>query len=310
MGWQVHAKKKNGDVNMLNNVENNNEMVDFEEPLDMTNPNRTAQNSSTYNPLYDRRRMYDEPQAIKKVKTPIIQRITSLFVILAMIVAVAFLGYMATKGNFDIDKELALFKSVGILVYCIFLIDSIVVYGVNKNTSVILFALLLPVFYPIKRAYVTSDTKTVPLIWVVIFGVLGIFIYSNIHVQVERKIELIKTSSDEYSSECDEAMKMFKGQEIGERTLYEIVKANFDDVTWEAQKTSGNAYKATVKGNCDFVIDRITAPDALYNNNTKLEFVVDTSAKTVTLVAGTINGNILQPAEASTVWNYMCNNKE
>lgn len=294
---------------MLNN-ENDEDLLNFDEPLDMTDPNRPIQNNTFNGSVYDRRRMYDDTPKVQKIKTPIIQRITGFLVIIAMLIAVAFLGYMASKGNFDVDKELSLFKSVGILVYGVFLIDSIVVYGVNKRTSVIMFALLLPVFYPIKRAYVTSDTKTVPMIWLVVFSVLGIFIFSNVHVQIERKIELIKTSADDYPSNCDDAVKMLKGKMIGDRTVMEIVKQNLDDYEWEAEKLAGNSYSIYAKGNCDFTIDGIPQPDALYNNNTKICFNIDESTGVYKVNFIAINGTNLTPQQAVQVWEYICNNKE
>lgn len=295
---------------MINNDNMDKEdIIDFEEPLDMTDPNARVQNNGYNAPLYDRRRLYDDTPKTQKIKTPLIQRITGVLVIIAMLIAVGFMGYMASKGNFDIDKELSLFKATGILVYGIFIIDSIVVYGVNKNISVIVFALILPVFYPIKRAYATSDTKTISLVWLVAFAVLGIYTFSNVHVQVERKIELIKTSSDEYSSDCDEAVRLLKGRMVGDRTVVEIVKNNIDDYVWDAEKVSSEVCSVTVKGNCDFVINQIPQPDALYNNNTKISFKVNTATKKYDLAYIAINGVDLTSQQAVQVWEYLCNNK-
>ena len=113
---------------MLNN-ENDEDLLNFDEPLDMTDPNRPIQNNTFNGSVYDRRRMYDDTPKVQKIKTPIIQRITGFLVIIAMLIAVAFLGYMASKGNFDVDKELSLFKSVGILVY------GVLSLMINSNAS-------------------------------------------------------------------------------------------------------------------------------------------------------------------------------
>lgn len=286
-----------------NNDSNGEFLVDFEDDsIDMTNPDSIKSNTA---PAYSRRVVpRNIPQ--KKAKGSIVQKITGFLVFLGMIIALGFLGYLLSLHSFDVDKYLPLIKSVGALIYGMFIIDGVVMWGSYKQLSILLFAVILPVFYPLKRSYITSSRKNLQALWLVGIVVLFGFVLTNVYTQVEHKILLVKTSSDSYSEKYDDAVRYLKGSKIDDKKiLVEIIRKNIEDYKWTAQDSSDNSYIITVTGNSDITTPDGVSADVIYNNNTSFKFLVNSKLTQYKVIGMTLNGED-ESKNVEKIWNDLC----
>lgn len=290
---------------MINNNNDSNDefLIDFEDDsIDMTNPDSIKNNADS---VY-RSRVVPRNTPQKKVKSSIVQKITGFLVFLGMLIALGFLGYLLTLHSFDVDKYLPLIKSVGALVYGLFIIDGIVMWGAYKQISILLFAILLPVFYPLKRSGVTSSRKNLQALWLVGIIVLFGFVLTNVYTQVEHKILLVKTSSDSYSEKYDDAVRFLKGSKIDDKKiLVEIIRNNIEDYKWTAQDSSDNSYIIMVTGNSEITTPDGVSADVIYNNNTCFKFLVNSELTQYKVIGMTLNGED-ESKNAEKIWNDLC----
>lgn len=117
----------------------------------------------------------------------------------------------------------------------------------------------------------------------------------------------MKTSRDNYTSECSDAVKYLKGVKVESGDMIiEVIKDNIDDYELEAEKMADGTYKITVKGDTELSIDNVFRADLMIKDNTKFVFTV-TSAKDNYFVSGLeINGEN-QGAYAKAAWTQICN---
>lgn len=276
----------------------NNDLGFDDEPIDMTAPN----NSQNFNQNYKR---YEDNE--KRQDTPVILKITGVFVILAMIAALVFMAHLFSLGNFNVDKQLNAIKFTLIPIYAVFIIDSVFMAVYNKQIAVILFAIILPVFYPIKRSHVTYDRRSLYTLWVVGIFVLGGAVLNNVYPQIHDKILLVKNTADEYPDECNDAVKYLKGREVDSgEMIIEVVRRQFDDYTWDAEKNTDGTYIITVTGDTELKVSGVDLQaDQMLKDNTVFTFQVDSDLSNWLVRGFTINGR--QSDEyAKTAWNDLC----
>lgn len=279
----------------------NNDNFDFnDEPVDLTAPGRGEMAQQNY-------QKYEND--IKRTQDPLIMKLTGILVKIAMIGALAFLFYLITLGNFDINKNIPLLRNAGIAIYAVFLLDAIVMTVLNKKFSILVIALVLPVFYPLKRSYATYDKKNIQALWLVAFFVLAGVVINNIYPQLYEKVQVMKTSRDEYTSECDDAVKYLKGIKVESgKMIIEVVKDNFDDYIWEAEKKSDDAYIITVKGDTELSIDGVVSADNMLRYNTRITFTVNPNSKEYTVSGLKVNDEDYNNY-AKVAWSNLCGSK-
>lgn len=279
----------------------NNDNFDFnDEPVDLTAPGRGEMAQQNY-------QKYEND--IKRTQDPIIMKLTGILVKIAMVGALAFIFYLITLGNFDINKNIPLLRNAGIAIYAVFLLDAIVMTVLNKKFSILVIALVLPVFYPLKRSYVTYDKKNIQALWLVALFVLSGVVINNIYPQLYEKVQVMKTSRDEYTSECDDAVKYLKGIKVESgKMIIEVVKDNFDDYIWEAEKKSDNAYFITIKGDTELSIDGVVSADNMLRYNTRITFTVNPNSKEY-IVSGLKVNDVEYNNYAKVAWSKICGSK-
>lgn len=277
---------------------NNGDDLRFDdEPVDLTSPGRSAAAQENY-------KRYQND--ISRTEDPFIMKFTGVLVKVAMVGALVFLVYLISLGAFDLDKNIPMIRNAGIAIYAVFILDGIVMTVLNKRISIILIALILPIFYPLKRCSITYDKKNIQALWLagllVLTGLLPIT-----YPQLYEKFQLMKTSRDNYTSECSDAVKYLKGVKVESGDMIiEVIKDNIDDYELEAEKMADGTYKITVKGDTELSIDNVFRADLMIKDNTKFVFTV-TSAKDNYFVSGLeINGEN-QGAYAKAAWTQICN---
>lgn len=278
---------------------NNGDDLRFDdEPVDLTSPGRSAAAQENY-------KRYQND--ISRTEDPFIMKFTGVLVKVAMVGALVFLVYLISLGAFDLDKNIPMIRNAGIAIYAVFILDGIVMTVLNKRISIILIALILPIFYPLKRCSITYDKKNIQALWLAGLLVLTGVVTNNLYPQLYEKFQLMKTSRDNYTSECSDAVKYLKGVtvESGDMII-EVIKDNIDDYELEAEKMADGTYKITVKGDTELSIDNVFRADLMIKDNTKFVFTV-TSAKDNYFVSGLeINGEN-QGAYAKAAWTQICN---
>lgn len=278
---------------------NNGDDLRFDdEPVDLTSPGRSAAAQENY-------KRYQND--ISRTEDPFIMKFTGVLVKVAMVGALVFLVYLISLGAFDLDKNIPMIRNAGIAIYAVFILDGIVMTVLNKRISIILIALILPIFYPLKRCSITYDKKNIQALWLAGLLVLTGVVTNNLYPQLYEKFQLMKTSRDNYTSECSDAVKYLKGVKVESGDMIiEVIKDNIDDYELEAEKMADGTYKITVKGDTELSIDNVFRADLMIKDNTKFVFTV-TSAKDNYFVSGLeINGEN-QGAYAKAAWTQICN---
>ncbi|MDE6254287.1 MAG: hypothetical protein K2M78_16930 [Lachnospiraceae bacterium] len=279
----------------------NNDNFDFnDEPVDLTSPGRSTQAQQNY-------AQYENK--IKRTTDPFIMKFTGILVIIAMVGALVFLFYLISLGAFDIDKNISLLKNAGIAIYGVFLFDAIVMTVLNKRFSILVIALIFPLFYPLKRSYVTYNRKSIQALWLAAFFILTGFVLNNLYPQLYDKVQVMKTSRDEYTSECNDAVKYLKGVKVESgNMIIEVIKDNVDDYIWKAEKNADGSYIITVKGDTELEVDGVFRADEMIKNNTSITFSVNASMDNY-LVSGLKVNDIDYISYANIVWSEMCKSK-
>lgn len=279
----------------------NNDNFDFnDEPVDLTAPGRNAQAQQNF-AQYENR--------IKRTTDPFIMKFTGILVKITMVGVLAFLFYLISLGAFDIDKNISLLKNAGIAIYAVFLVDALVMTVLNKQFSILLIALIFPIFYPLKRSYVTYDKKNIQALWIAVFFVLTGFVLNNLYPQLYEKVQVMKTSRDEYTSECDDAVKYLKGIKVESgNMIIEVIKDNFDDYVWKAEKKADGSYNITVKGDTELEINGVFRADMMIKNNTSITFFVNASMDNYS-VSGLKVNEVDYNNYAKAAWSGMCSSK-
>ncbi|MDE5781731.1 MAG: hypothetical protein K2I03_09715 [Lachnospiraceae bacterium] len=279
----------------------NNDNFDFnDEPVDLTSPGRSTQAQQNY-------AQYENK--IKRTTDPFIMKFTGILVIIAMVGALVFLFYLISLGAFDIDKNISLLKNAGIAIYAVFLFDAIVMTVLNKRFSILVIALIFPLFYPLKRSYVTYNRKSIQALWLAAFFILTGFVLNNLYPQLYDKVQVMKTSRDEYTSECNDAVKYLKGVKVESgNMIIEVIKDNVDDYIWKAEKNADGSYIITVKGDTELEVDGVFRADEMIKNNTSITFSVNASMDNY-LVSGLKVNDIDYISYANIVWSEMCKSK-
>lgn len=287
-----------GWLDMYNNGLNNTDVGFDDEPIDMTAPGR----SQTFNRNYQ-----NYEQNLKRQDTPVILKITGVFVVIAMFATIGLLAYFISLGNFNIDKHMELIKFGFLPVYGIFILDSLVMTAYNKCVSLFLMAVILPVFYPIKRSRVTYDKRSLYTLWVVGTFVLVGAVVNNVYPQIHEKILLVKNTADEYTSECDDAVKYLKGVRLDSgKMIIEIVRDKFDDYVWDATKNADGTYEVTVTGDTDIIINGSgLRADEMLKNNTKFIFLVYDNNTKYSVSGFALNGQD-QNGYIKAAWEELC----
>ena len=218
---------------------------------------------------------------------------TGLLVYLAMIGIAGFLLYLYKLGNFDIMSLKNTYILVGGAIYAVMLLDGLVMSVSNRDATLIIFALILPIFYPVKRCYTTYGRKNLHWLWLLLVFVLGGFVFTNIYPQVREEMLLIKNSADEYPSECDDAVRYLKDIRVNsdeafkagirsdkDKMIVEIVREVYDDYKFKAEKLSSNTYKVTVTGDTkvELKAENVSAYQ-LINDNTIIVFTISKNAE-------------------------------
>jgi len=278
---------------------NNGDDLRFDdEPVDLTSPGRSAAAQENY-------KRYQND--ISRTEDPFIMKFTGVLVKVAMVGVLVFLVYLISLGAFDLDKNIPMIRNAGIAIYAVFILDGIVMTVLNKRISIILIALILPIFYPLKRCSITYDKKNIQALWLAGLLVLTGVVTNNLYPQLYEKFQLMKTSRDNYTSECSDAVKYLKGVKVESGDMIiEVIKDNIDDYELEAEKMADGTYKITVKGDTELSIDNVFRADLMIKDNTKFVFTV-TSAKDNYFVSGLeINGEN-QGAYAKAAWTQICN---
>lgn len=278
---------------------NNGDDLRFDdEPVDLTSPGRSAAAQENY-------KRYQND--ISRTEDPFIMKFTGVLVKVAMVGTLVFLVYLISLGAFDLDKNIPMIRNAGIAIYAVFILDGIVMTVLNKRISIILIALILPIFYPLKRCSITYDKKNIQALWLAGLLVLTGVVTNNLYPQLYEKFQLMKTSRDNYTSECSDAVKYLKGVKVESGDMIiEVIKDNIDDYELEAEKMADGTYKITVKGDTELSIDNVFRADLMLKDNTKFVFTV-TSAKDNYFVSGLeINGEN-QGAYAKAAWTQICN---
>lgn len=272
-----------------------------DEPVDLTAPGRSAEAQRNFS-------QYEND--INRAKDPFIMKLTGFLVKIAMLGALAFLFYLISLGAFNIDKNISLLKNAGIAIYAVFIIDAIVMAVLNKQISIILIALIFPIFYPLKRSYVTYDKKNMQLLWLASFFVLLGVVLNNIYPQLYEKVQVLKTSRDEYTSECDDAVKYLKGIKVESGSMIiEVIKDNFDDYVWKAEKKADGSYNITVKGDTKLSVDGAFSADEMIKDNTSLTFYVNAAMDSYS-VSGIKVNDVEYNNYVKVAWSQMCSTKK
>ncbi|MDE7121474.1 MAG: hypothetical protein K2O42_04865, partial [Oscillospiraceae bacterium] len=202
-----------------------------------------------------------------------------------------------------------LLKNVGILIYAVFLFDAIVMTVLNKQFSILVIALIFPLFYPLKRSYVTYDKKNIQALWIAVFFILTGVVLNNLYPQLYGKVQIMKTSRDEYTSECNDAVKYLKGIKVESgKMIIEVIKDNFDDYVWKAEKKSDGSYIITVKGDTELNVDGVFKADAMIKDNTSITFSVNASMDNYVVSELKVNDSEYKNY-ANIVWSEMCSSK-
>lgn len=279
----------------------NNDNFNFnDEPVDLTSPGRSTQAQQNY-------AQYEN--TIKRTTDPVIMKFTGILVIVAMVGALVFLFYLISLGAFDIDKNISLLKNAGIVIYAVFLFDALVMTVLNKRFSILVVALIFPLFYPLKRSYVTYDRKNIQALWLAAFFILTGVVLNNLYPQLYEKVQVMKTSRDEYTSECNDAVKYLKGIKVESgNMIIEVIKDNVDDYIWKAEKKADGSYIITVKGDTKVQVDGVFRADEMLKDNTIITFLVNASMDNY-VVSGLKVNDVEYNSYANVVWSEMCKSK-
>ncbi|MBD5136500.1 MAG: hypothetical protein HDT39_11155 [Lachnospiraceae bacterium] len=279
---------------------NNNNFEFNDEPVDLTSPGRSAQAQQNY-------AQYEN--TIKRTTDPFIMKFTGILVKVAMVGVLVFLFYLISLGAFDIDENISLLKNTGLAIYGVFIFDAIVMTVLNKRFSILVIALIFPLFYPLKRSYVTYNRKNIQALWLAAFFILTGVVLNNLYPQLYNKVQVMKTSRDEYTSECNDAVKYLKGVKVESgNMIIEVIKDNVDDYIWKAEKNANGSYIITVKGDTELEVDGVFRADEMIKNNTSITFSVNASMDNY-VVSGLKVNDIDYISYANIVWSEMCKSK-
>lgn len=277
---------------------NNGDLRFDDEPVDLTAPGRSQAAQENY-------QRYQND--ISRMEDPFIMKFTGILLKAAMVGILVFLLYLISLGAFNIDKKIPLIRNVGIAIYAVFILDSIVMSILNKKISIILIALIFPIFYPLKRSSVTYDKKNLQALWLAGVLVLTGVVTNNLYPQLYERFQLMKTSRDDYTSECSDAVKYLKGVKVESGyMIIEVIKDNIDDYELKAEKSSDGTYKITVIGDTELLIDGVIEADLMIKDNTKFVFTVSSTKDSYSVSGLEINGEN-QAAYAKAAWAQICN---
>lgn len=271
-----------------------------DEPVDLTSPGRSVQAQQNY-------AQYENK--IKRTTDPFIMKFTGILVRITMVGVLVFLFYLISLGAFDIDKNISLLKNAGIAIYAVFLVDALVMAVLNKQFSILVIALIFPLFYPLKRSYVTYDRKNIQALWIAVFFILTGVVLNNLYPQLYEKVQVMKTSRDEYTSECNDAVKYLKGIKVESgNMIIEVIKDNFDEYVWKAEKKADGSYNITVKGDTELKVDGVFRAEVMIKDNTSITFTVNALMDNYS-VSGLKVNDVDYNNYAKVVWSEMCNSK-
>ncbi len=254
--------------------------------VDMTAPNYGSRNNSFGSGNYNTVNSGGHSGSV-------ITKITGFLVIMAMIGLVGFFLYLYKLGSFDIMAYKSTYAIAGGVFDGIMLLDGLVMAISNGDVTLVIFALILPVFYPVKRCYTTYGRKNLHWLWLLLVFVLGGFVFTNIYPQVRQEVLLVKNSADVYSSDCDDAVRYLKSIKVNsdqalragiksdkDKMIVEIVREVYNDYTFDAKKLSSNTYQITVKGDTkvELKAEKVSAYQ-LMKDNTVITFTVSCNAE-------------------------------
>ena len=231
--------------------------------------------------------------------------ITFKLVIVAMIVMIAYMAYLAFSKN-PFTNSLYYYYSwaVELIIEVAFISDAIVLKSKTGKTSPIIIAVLISIFYPLISFSKRGLSKIIPLLWLILcISFTGKFVSHQYHILTTNP-EYTKSSADHYDSKYDKPVKKLnamKASSTSKKTVNDIIKDYFSNTSWDAKTNDDGSYSISVQGNA---YDKVNGEEVIYK--VKIGFTLSKSLDSYSITSVSINSTQYNSqSQVQSFWNEL-----
>lgn len=231
--------------------------------------------------------------------------ITFKLVIVAMIVMIAYMAYLAFSKN-PFTNSLYYYYSwaVELIIEVAFISDAIVLKSKTGKTSPIIIAILISIFYPLISFSKRGLSKIIPLLWLILcISFTGKFVSHQYHILTTNP-EYTKSSADHYDSKYDKPVKKLnamKASSTSKKTVNDVIKDYFRNTSWDAKTNDDGSYSISVQGDAH---DKVNGKEVLYK--VKIGFTLSKSLDSYSVTSVSINSTQYNSqSQAQSFWNEL-----
>lgn len=301
----------------MNNNDDDFELNFDDDVYDMTAQNRTVPDNRSgdiygtygggqsddiygvYRPNASYNSQYAKSRAIADSDDKVYAVVNILYYI-ALFSGNAVIAYFILSKNYDLKlfKDICIASSVfsdGVL-----LVDAFMTYNRYKRTSLIVTGIFCPVMYPFFRCSARMERKSIPVLWILLNVVFGIMFVQEAMVPMMLSIK----GEDLYDSKYESTMEKFKECKYDSKTETEdVLKLWFTEYSLDVTKEEGDYLYVQVKGQTSTQIQGVVSTYKNINPNTLLDFKVQKSDGSYTVMNLKLNDNLYNQYR-DYIWKY------
>ena len=311
-------------------MENKNKDEEFvisfdDDAVDMTDVNRLKKNdtygsNSTYNSgntysannEYDPYGVYRPDLAAQQEKKNSSQKGRKLeytmtkLVYAVMLLEIVYLIFFSIPGNDNYKLFTSLSGILNILFEVVFIVDGCIMYKHYKKISLIVVAVILPIFYPLVRNGARGERKSMSALWLLLLVVLTFTVTKNNGISLALNAKEDTSCKEIYASKYKAAMKKFKKYKYdGNSKTIDVINVYFETFKLDVTSEQDGYLNVKVSGKTSISIVNVVEADSKKDPNTVMLFNVNKEDGSFIVTGLQINGGDYS-GYAADLWEYWC----